>query len=488
MLATLFRLELKSIFRAPTWRQNLWMRIFIVFAILYFALIFLSLGVGAYFIIEKLELGEPFAVINRYLLYYLGFDIVFRYMLQPMPVTDVQPLLYQPLPKKLVVHFSLLKTFYSFFNWSHLLFLIPMTIVLISKGNETATTLLWALGVYVLLLANNFLNIIINQKTAVFIGVASLVVGTGALQYFELFDFTLVTQPLFLSLYDSVWPVAIAVAIAAASYYYAFAHFRGLMYLDTGLAKKTEKTIAIDQKYFDRFGKLGLLLKNDVALILRNKRARMAVFAGFFFIFYGLLFFTGAIEAYDGIYWRVFAGIFVTGGFLFSFGQYVPSWDSSYYSLLMTQNLTYVEYLKSKYSLIQVFTAVTTLLSSWYIIFGWDIFSYVLIGALYNMSVNAAIVLWGGAYVRTKIDLTSSKKAFGDKNAFNYKSLLLTLPKIALPVGLFALVDYLAGTTAAKWSIVVISLIGLTLKPWVFKRVITIYKKEKYQTLKAYRS
>jgi hypothetical protein len=104
------------------------------------------------------------------------------------------------------------------------------------------------------------------------------------------------------------------------------------------------------------------------------------------------------------------------------------------------------------------------------------------------MSVNAAIVLWGGAYVRTKIDLTSSKKAFGDKNAFNYKSLLLTLPKIALPVGLFALVDYFLGATAAKLSIVAISLIGLSLKPWIFRRVIAIYKKEKYQTLKAYRS
>jgi len=488
MLLTLFRLELKSIFRAPTWSQNLWMRILIVFAILYFALIFLSLGVGAYFIIEKLELGEPFTVINRYTLYYLGFDLIFRYMLQPMPVTDVQPLLYQPIPKNGVVHFSLLKTLYSFFNWSHLLLLIPLSIVLMTKGQQSLNTLIWAGGVYVLLLTNNYLNIIINQKTAIFIVAAILVGGTAGLQYFDLFDLTPFTQPLFSAIYAHPLSIAVPLLIALGSYLYAFSHFKAQMHLDTGLAKKTEKTIAIDQKYFERFGKLGLLLKNDVALIVRNKRARMAVFAGFFFIFYGLLFFTGAIEAYDGVYWRVFAGIFVTGGFLFSFGQYVPSWDSSYYSLLMTQNLTYVEYLKSKYTLIQVFTAFTTLLSSWYIVFGWDIFTYVLIGALYNMSVNAAIVLWGGAYVRTKIDLTSSKKAFGDKNAFNYKSLLLTLPKIALPVGLFALVDYFLGATAAKLSIVAISLIGLSLKPWIFRRVIAIYKKEKYQTLKAYRS
>jgi hypothetical protein len=488
MLTTLFRLELKSAFRSPTWKQNLWMRILIVFAILYFALIFLSLGIGAYYIIEKLELGDPFEVINRYVLYYLGFDIVFRYMLQPMPVANVQPLLYQPISKKTIVHFSLLKTLYSFFNWSHLLLLIPLSVVLIVEGSDSLQTAVWAAAIYLLLLANNYLNILVNQQTAFFVAVATLVLGAAALQYFDYFDLSLYTQPLFLALYKQPALTLLLLAVAVLSYYTSFSHFMGQMYLDTGLAKKAEKTIAIQGKYFERFGKRGLILKNDVALIIRNKRARMAVFAGFFFIFYGLLFFTGAIEAYDGVYWRVFAGIFVTGGFLFSFGQYVPSWDSSYYSLLMTQNITYMEYLRSKYTLIQVFTAVTTLLSSWYIAFGWDVFSYVLIGALYNMSVNAAIVLWGGAYVRSKIDLTSSKKAFGDKNAFNYKSLLLTLPKIALPVGLFALVDTYLGTTAAKLSIVAISLVGFSLRHWIFGKVIAIYKKEKYQTLKAYRS
>jgi hypothetical protein len=30
---------------------------------------------------------------------------------------------------------------------------------------------------------------------------------------------------------------------------------------------------------------------------------------------------------------------FVSGGFLITFGQFVPSWDSSYYQLMMTQNI-----------------------------------------------------------------------------------------------------------------------------------------------------
>jgi hypothetical protein len=451
-------------------------------------LIFLSLGVGAYYIIEEAQIGEPFEVINRYLIYYIGFDIVFRYMMQPMPVTNVQPLLYQNIKKSTIVHFSMLKMLYSFFNWSHLFFLIPLSIILTVEGQAAGQVWGWSLSIYFLLLINNYLNVLVNQKNVVFGLVTSLVLGSASLQYFGIFDITPYTQVFFTSLFNQSWLIAVAFGLLVVIYYSAFRHFRTRMYLDAGLAKKSERTISISENYFSRFGKLGLILRNDVALILRNKRARQAVFAGFFFIFYGLLFFTGAVEVYQGDTWKLFAGIFVTGGFLFSFGQYVPSWDSQYYPLLMTQNITYIDYLKSKYTLIQVFTAITTILSSWYLIFGLEIFSFVLLGAIYNLTINSVIVLWGGAYVRTKIDLTSNKKAFGDKNAFNYKTLLLTLPKILLPVIIYGVFDYALGPIAAKISIVVVSIAGYFLKPYLFKTIISIYQKEKYATLKAYRS
>ena len=66
--------------------------------------------------------------------------------------------------------------------------------------------------------------------------------------------------------------------------------------------------------------------------------------------------------------------------------------------------------------------------------------------------------------------------------------MLLTLPKIVLPIALFALVDYFLGTTAAKLSIVLVSIAGYFLRPYIFKKIIAVYQKEKYETLKAYRS
>src|SRR5690606_9940609 len=212
-----------------------------------------------------------------------------------------------------------------------------------------------------------------------------------------------------------------------------------------------------------------------------------AVIMGFFFIFYGLLFFTGGIEAYDNPFWKVFAGIFVTGGFLFSFGQYVPSWDSSYYPLMMSQNIRYREYLSSKWYLIIIATVISTVLASFYLYFGWEAYAAVLVGAIYNVGVNSYLVLWAGAYVKTPIELTSNKKAFGDKQAFNAKTLLLTLPKIVLPVIIYAIGHFLSGPLAGYLLVAATGLLGFVFKGKAFTMIEKIYKKEKYKTLLAYK-
>jgi len=66
--------------------------------------------------IEEAEMGDPLRVVNKFMIYYLAFDMVFRYMLQKMPVTNIKPLLYLPFKKSQVVHYSLGKTIVSFFN------------------------------------------------------------------------------------------------------------------------------------------------------------------------------------------------------------------------------------------------------------------------------------------------------------------------------------------------------------------------------------
>lgn len=480
-------LQWKSFYRSASFKTEIWFKILMALGALYFIAVFLGMGFGAYFMIEKAGWGDPVRVVNRFMIYYLTADLVFRYMLQKMPVTNIRPLLYLPFKKSQVVNFSLGKTVVSFFNWSHAFFFVPFSVVLLTKGHPFAQVVGWHLALMAIIYCNNFINVLVNNKDTIFYIFAGSVILAGISQYYQWFDITLYAQPIFDYFYDMSWTATIPWILLLALYLLAFGYFKKHMYLDGGLATKTTEAKTENLDWLNRFGNLGTFLKNDIKLIKRNKRSRTAVLTGFFFIFYGLLFFTGAIEAYDGPFWKIFAGIFVTGGFLFSFGQYVPSWDSSYYPLMMSQNIKYREYLTSKWYLIIIATVISTILATFYLYFGWEAYAAVLVGAVYNVGINSYLVLWGGAYVKTPIELTSNKKAFGDKQAFNAKTLLLTLPKLLLPMVIYAIGHFLINPLAGYLFVAVFGLLGFVFKERAFKMIEGIYKKEKYKTLLAYK-
>ncbi|MCW1952967.1 MAG: DUF5687 family protein [Flavobacteriia bacterium] len=487
MIQKFISLEWKSFIRAASFQTNVAMKILMGFGALYFIAVFLGLGFGSFFIIEKAELGDPFEVVNRYMIYYLAFDMFFRYSLQKMPVTNIKPFLYLPMTKNQVVRFSMLKTVVSFFNWSHAFFFLPFSIILIVKDYDPMSVIGWHIGMAALIYTNNFINLLINNKSGVFYVFATLVLGLGAGQYFGYFDMTLYTAPFFNWMGSSPVAALIPIALLLILSRWAFSYFKKYMYLDAGLASKQEIASTQEYAFLNRFGNLGTFLKNDIRLILRNKRSKMALYGGLFFLFYGLLFFTGAIEVYDGPVWKIFAGIFISGGFLFNFGQFVPSWDSAYYPLMMSQNITYQDYIKSKWYLIAIATAVSTLLALPYLYFGLNAYLAVLVGGIYNIGINAYLVLWGGAYIKTPIDLASGKKAFGDKQSFNAKTLLLTVPKILLPLAIYWGVSLVASDEVAFASVAVAGLLGYLFKNKVFALIEKIYKTEKYKTLAAYK-
>jgi len=487
MLKHFLTLEWKSFFRSASFKANLAIKIFMIFGALYFMAVFLGLGIGAFYIIEKQGWGDPLTVVNQFMIYYLMGDLYIRYMLQKMPITNIKPLLYLPVKKSQVVAYSLGKTVVSFFNWSHAFFFVPFSIVLLVEGYSPIGVIGWHLGIMALFYCNNFINVLVNNKDNVFYALLGVVLVLGVCQYYELFNITVYTSPLFNALYELPWIAfltwGLLIALASSAYIY----FKRHMYLDAGLAGKKYLAKTEDYAWLNRFGNLGTFLKNDIKLIRRNKRSKTSVIMSFFFIFYGFLFFTGGIEAYDGPVWKVFAGIFISGGFLFSFGQFVPSWDSAYYPLMMSQNIRYREYLNSKWYLIIIATVLSTILASFYIYFGWDAYLAVIVGAIYNIGVNSYLVLWGGAYIKTPIDLSSNKKAFGDKQAFNSKTLLLTLPKLILPMGVYALGHYLISPTAGYIFVGMAGIIGFGFRNKVFAMIEAIYKKEKYKTIAAYK-
>jgi hypothetical protein len=479
MIKKFLYLEWKAFIRSASFGTNLALKIILGFVAILYAFALLMAGIGAFYGLKKMNL-DPLQEVNKYLIYYFLIDLAMRLVMQKIPVMNIRPLLILPIKRSIIVNFSIGKTVLSFFNTIHAFFFLPFTIVLLIEGYDVLSIIFWHLAILSLVYSNNFLNILLTNKDNVFAVFVGIVLVLGGFHYYGIFDVTNYTAVFFDGMFSTKGLFLLPVLALIGLYYYTFN-----LYLDAGLSSKHEIAKTENLTWLNQFGTLGTFLKNDIKLIKRNKRSRTTVIMSLIFLFYGLIFFRE--NSHQPEVMQIFAGIFVSGGFLFTFGQFVPSWDSAYYSLMMTQNISYKGYLSSKWWLVVIATFISTILASFYLYFGWQVYLTIVVGAIYNIGVNSHLVLLAGAYTKTPIDLAMSKGAFGDKKAFNMQTMLISLPKLVFPILL-----YWAGTTIMNTNlglvfVAVAGVLGFALRDKVFSMIEKIYKTEKYKTLHAYK-
>ena len=155
---------------------------------------------------------------------------------------------------------------------------------------------------------------------------------------------------------------------------------------------------------------------------------------------------------------------------------------------MMTLNVPYKEYLKAKWWLMNIVTAVSIVVALFYAIISWETYFTFFAAGLYNIGVNSQFTLWSGAFNKTQIDLNSKEKVMGQKNSFNLKSLLLLIPKMLLPMAVFGISKYFFGMTGGMISIAILGLIGFLFREKIFDTIVKHYKSEKYSTLEAFKS
>ena len=487
MFLTFLSLQWKSFFRGESVGANVMAKIFKWFWILYFAFLTPILGLITYKVIkEDFQVDDPFLFLNKNLIYVFGYWIVMRYFIQPIPVVSIKPLLLTPISKTKIVRQTLGKSIFSFFNLIAFFYLIPLTFELVDNGYLINNLIGWNLTIIAIVYITNYLNFLLNNNDKLLYGIGSMLAIIKLLEYFSIFDFTVYSELLFYSFYVNPLFAIVPWLFLIWLYFYVFKFFKNGLYIDSGLKKKTAEAKIDDLSWLDRFGKTAIFLKNDLRLIKRSKRARSTVIAGIFFLFYGFIFYFQ--EDIWGSWMTFFGYLFASGGFLFMFGSFVPSWDSQYYSFMMCQNIEYIEYIKSKWSLVVIGTVISTFLACFiYSFLGAEAVFAVLAGGLYNIGVNGYLTLWAGAFTKTPVDLDSSKMAFGGKKAFNMKTVLISLPQMVLPIALFSIGSYYYSYLAGCLIVGLTGILGILLKEQVFNLIIKAYKSEKYSTLKAYK-
>lgn len=486
MIKRFISLEWKQFTRSSYFQKSLAIKIILIFVALYFTVSFLLLGIGSYFILQDIFPDQdPINIVNTYLIFWFLLDIVYRFFIQNLPVMNVKPFMVLPIKRQTILHYLLGKTTFSFFNFLPLFFFLPFSIILLSQGYPALQVIPWFLAMLFFELSINYLNFLINKIDAVFYVLLLILLSFVGLEYFNVYAVTQTAGYVFNTIYETSYAFLMPFLLMILLYRRNYAFLTQGFYLDDQVSKKVKQVKSHEMSWLNRFGEIAVFLKNDIRMISRNIRPRKVLLTSFIFLFYGLIFYTQDIYK-ENFIMIAFASIFVTGGFLLTFGQLVPSWDSEYYKLLMSQNIPYRKYIESKWYLMVFGTGLAFILSTPYLYFGWKIFGLITAGALFNIGLNSFITLYGGALNPIPVKLNVKAKAFANTKGFNITQMLVALPKLLLPILLFyipyLIFDFEVGMLVLGLS----GIVGLVFKNFFLNKIETIYQKRKYKTVTAY--
>lgn len=430
-------LQWKAFFRSASFGRSLGLKIFMGFIAIYFAIVFLLLGIGLYPILkEAFPEQEPLETVNRWLLIYLGLELIIRFFLQTLPVITVKPLLTFPIPKRKVVNYMLLQSLFSFFNFLPLLLVIPFAVFTAYKGDAGAAAMTgWAVAVYGLILCVNYINFLLKKKFAdnlkALLPYLFVVLILYALERFEIFSITEVVAAGFNEVLKMPFLSVISLILLMVLYKWNQNVLLSKFYLDESLKGKVTEAKSQEFQWLRKFGNIAPFLQLDLKLIWRNKRPRSLIFISLLIMGYGLIFYPN--DTYQDMpSFFVFVGIFMTGIFMINFGQFIPAWDSSYYSMMMSQNIPLKQYLNSKAALIIFSIVLLTILTTPYVYFGYNVLIINLACAVYNIGVNVPLLLLAGSYNRKRIDL--EKSPFMNYQGTGAAQWLIALPLMVIPL------------------------------------------------------
>lgn len=484
MIKQFLTLEWKQFFRSASFGKSIALKIIIGFFALYLIVTFLLIGVGGYFMLKKqFPDSDPLKIVNSYLLFAILGDLIFRYLMQKLPIMNIKPMLILPIKKKNLVHYVLGKSAFSFFNIMGFFFYIPFAIVLISHDYSIAGVLGWLFTMIIIIQSANFINFLINKNNLILGGIVITLAILIGLQKFNIINVTGYGGQFFDFIYQNPIYSLLGVILLAFLYQLNFKQLKNQVYLDGVVATKVEEAKTVDLSWANRFGDVAPFIKNDIRLIWRNKRTKTVFLMSFLFLFYGLIFYT--MDAYkDSSAMLMFASLFVTGGFTLNYGQFIPAWDSAHYKMLMSQSFRYRKFLESKWLLMVVMTGVLYLLSIPYLYFGTSIFLMITAGAIFNIGFNSLFLLYAGSFNRKRIDLT--KGGFGNTQGTSATQFIIIIPLMLFPMLLFWLFDKFVGHNSGFFVVAIVGVLGLIFKNYCMSFIEKKYIKDKYDMISAF--
>ncbi|ADV43494.1 DUF5687 family protein [Bacteroides helcogenes] len=304
------------------------------------------------------EATEPYHILNSGLLFILAVDFITRMPFQKTPTQEVKPYILLPIKRSRLIDSLLIRSGLDLFNLFWFFFFVPFAIITITRFYGIAGTVTYLLGIWLLMLANNYWFLLCRTLMSERFWWLLLPVGVyGAIAAAM---FIPDKSPIF-SFSTNVGegfiqgnPLTFAGILAVIILLYLINRNVVNRMVYNEINKVEDTTVQVkhvsEYRFLERYGQVGEYMKLELKLLLRNKVCKRALYSagGVVIMFSALIAFTdayqGGMKSFLVMYNFVLFGLLFLSTIMGYEGNYIDglmSRKESIYALLQAKYATY---------------------------------------------------------------------------------------------------------------------------------------------------
>jgi len=491
MLATLLLShQQKSFFRNARWRRNIFSRILLGVLILYLLFIAIVFAINIESLLKEIG-SNPFDTFNSIIIYYFSVDFLLRCFLQPLPSLQIVPYLRFKIRRSTIINHLLYQSLWNVFNLIPVFVIIPFAIKIILPYYGVAYMMFYFVSFFLIVLLNNYMATLINYLSRVNIGFLTIPVLMAA-SLWCLLKMGVPMLKLSISLGRSMaqgdWRFFVMLLVGlAGTYALVFKTLSTKFYIDQietkSFTHSSKKYAWLDM--LSKYGEIGTYFTLELKLLIRNKRPRQALIMLPVFVIYMTLMNIQNNNTHKLLTMLMMSCIIAMGAAIY--GQFIFSWESSYFDGLMARKNNLANYVKTKYYLmIAMVLAIFIPMAIALVIAGKTDMVLLLSILLFTLGVLCFIILISGTLIDGRIDL--SQNQFFNYQGIKGNQFILSFIIMLLPIGIYMLFNYFIGDIAGKLAIAIPGLIFIVLHDWWIKNIIVPrFMARKYRHIEGHR-
>ncbi|SMG50795.1 hypothetical protein SAMN05661096_03741 [Marivirga sericea] len=472
--------------RSPSFEKDLGIKIFL--ALLGFLVIMNLIVVSANLNEMIAALGietEPTQLVNQFLLYYFVSELAIRYIMQTVPVLDIEPYLHLPVRRKLITRFLVFKSIINPYNLIAPAIFIPLSISTFIPAVGIQKGLIWLTFTLLISLCLHFFNILLKKKleskNIVWVIFISLIIANYAGNQY--FNFTLI--PLgdwAIAIYQAPWLLVIPLALLGYLIYTSFQFFIQNLYVEDLFDAKMMSGEQFTSRLsgWENKGLMNTLIVQELKLILRHKRSKQSIIFAGIFLFYPLLILSMGEETQSNVM-PIFVSIFFTGIFIIQYGQFLWSWNTNQMDFFLTKINPYTQWVESRYRLLVYSVLITSVLSLPYFYFGYELMMIMGATAIYNVGINSMLIMRMSLWGPKPIEL--DKSSMMNYQGVGAAQFVVGIPLILGPIAVYSLFANIWYPQIGVLAIAVTGLIGIIFRKTFFNAIAKKLKKDKYKLI-----